>query len=63
MELGLDTLEKRRTGQDMSLAYKIINEERFQGTSVLSTVGDNVRTVTWLASEPKNLVTQLHGQS
>jgi hypothetical protein len=47
VELRLDTLEKRRTDQDMSLAYKRINEERFQGTTVLSTVGDNVWTVSY----------------
>jgi hypothetical protein len=37
----------------------MINKERIQGTTVLSTVGNNVRPVTTrLASEPKNLVTQ-----
>jgi hypothetical protein len=33
VKLGLVTPEKRRTDQDMSLAFKMINEEKFQGTT------------------------------
>lgn len=57
-ELNLDTLEKRRNDQDLSLTYKMVNDERFKGTRVLELIGNRDRAGTRMASEPKNLVAQ-----
>jgi hypothetical protein len=58
LKLNLETLEKRREDQDMSLDHKLASENIFSNTNVLKPFGTGKRTATRIASEPRNLVTQ-----
>jgi hypothetical protein len=57
-ELNLETLEKRRKDQDMSLVHKLASESIFSDTKVMKVVGTGKHTATRIASKPRNLVAQ-----
>ncbi len=54
--MKLDTLEKRRIDQDISLVYKLTIESIFNGTDVLMMVRTGKHLATSVLSEQKNPV-------
>ena len=52
-ELGLETLEKRRTKQDMAEVYRIVKGDRGSNIFIKASAGGAIRTRT--AADPSNL--------